>query len=56
MVIHRDLNHPRKIYYDEMNMKPKFLDVPVCGANVGWATCNKSVRDSDFREYGVGIV
>jgi len=37
-------------------MKPKFLDVPVCGANVGWATCNKSVRDSDFREYGVGIV
>jgi len=52
----RHFNHPREVSYDIENDKTSFKLHPICKTKVGCSHCNKRNRETDLKEYGVGIV
>lgn len=56
MCVFRHLNHPRKITIDQENKKSTYTLYPLCGTNTGWSHCKRDRRESDLKEYGVGLV
>jgi len=52
----RHINHPREVDYDIQTDKTTFKQHSLCKASVGCSHCSKRRRQTDFKEYGTGIV
>ena len=56
MCLFRHLNHPRKLSVNKDTKKSTYTFFPLCGTKTGWSHCKRERRQSELKEYGVGLV
>jgi hypothetical protein len=52
----RHQQHPRLLRYDIKSDTSTYALHPLCGTNTGWSHCRRNRRQSDLKDYGVGLV